>query len=288
MSILECVTSRFPGGQIVEADWSQLEIVYAAHISGDETLRNDIRSGKDLHCQNAALISEYTYEELLEGKQQNCPKRVAIRKKAKSFSFQLGYGAGAQSIAEDTGADVKEVQAFIDAYYARYWRLKEWQEENIKEVKREAKYRGHRTVKGIPAKSAYLVAETARRYQFVETDAPDFLQERGISTSFSPTNIKNYPVQGGATGDIVPLVLGKVVRALKTDPVLKDKALLIGTVHDSIIVDCCASVLDKLRAVLQNIMQAAPEYYHQQFGIIFDLELPCEVTWGKNWKEAKE
>ena len=46
--------------------------------------------------------------------------------------------------------------------------------------------------------------------------------------------IKNYPVQGFATGDIVPIVLLEIEKRLKND---KLKSVLVNSVHDSVVLD---------------------------------------------------
>ena len=64
-----------------------------------------------------------------------------------------------------------------------------------------------------------------------------------IWTVFSPTQLKNYPVQGFATGDIVPEVLGRLRRVL-TEKGLSDKVLLVNTVHDSVLFDVDKKIKD--------------------------------------------
>jgi len=49
-----CFTSRFRNGLILEADFSQLEVVGLAVLSGDPVLKDDILSGRDMHRQRAA------------------------------------------------------------------------------------------------------------------------------------------------------------------------------------------------------------------------------------------
>ena len=60
----------------------------------------------------------------------------AQRKLAKTLSFQLQYGAGATGMAKDNGIQKKIAENFIKIYYARYPGVKEWQDRNIRVVKR--------------------------------------------------------------------------------------------------------------------------------------------------------
>jgi DNA polymerase I-like protein with 3'-5' exonuclease and polymerase domains len=139
-----------------------------------------------------------------------------------------------------------------------------------------------RTDKGLPAGQGWYAGPTGRRWVFHEHDHP-FKD----GTSFSPTQLKNYPVQGFATGDIVPLVLGKLFRVLKNSEYAQ-QALLINTVHDSIILDVKKEVLDEVCKLVKDVMESAPAYLDEVFGIKFDLPLPVGISYGPTWGEQKE
>jgi DNA polymerase I-like protein with 3'-5' exonuclease and polymerase domains len=99
------------------------------------------------------------------------------------------------------------------------------------------------------------------------------------------TQIKNYPVQGLATADIVPLACIKIYEIMKKEKV---KSLLINTVHDSIVAD----VYPKEEAVMSRIFKqgtasvipALKEYY----GINFNIPLDTEIKMGYDWLNMKE
>ena len=142
-----------------------------------------------------------------------------------------------------------------------------------------------RTAKGNPAGVSKMVTETGRIYTFVESDAPDFLK---AATSFSPTKTKNYPVQGFATGDIVPMVLGKIYRHLKSHPASDDNILMINTIHDSLMFDCRTEGHAVTWArQCKEIMEDAPQMLKDIFGIDFDLPLRAGVDIGENWYDME-
>ena len=99
------------------------------------------------------------------------------------------------------------------------------------------------------------------------------------------TQIKNYPVQGLATADIVPLACIKIYELMKKEKV---KSLLINTVHDSIVAD----VYPQEEAVMSRIFDegtasvipALKEYY----GINFNIPLDTEINMGYDWLNMKE
>jgi len=149
-------------------------------------------------------------------------------------------------------------------------------------VKSNRKPSRRKTEKGYPACSGYQTSITGRRYVFYEFDG-----HRPGETSFSPTQMKNYSVQGFATGDIVPEVLGRLFRKVY-EIGAQDNVKLIGTVHDSIVLDVSTEFQHKIVAeMVQSIMESAPKWMKERFGIEIDLPLKAEVGYGKTWAECK-
>ena len=289
-SIKECFKSRFPGGKIIEIDFSQLEVIGAAIISGDKMMKKDILDGVDSHSQSAAWLNpKYTYEGIRNGYLNEDPKFTKMRKNAKAPRFELQYGAGAKSIAENNNITVEAAQGFIDAYYARYKDLKLFQDDVKYLVELSAEPSGfYSKVTGAPYMRGQYVSCTGRRYTFLEQDAPEFMRKKGTMTSFSPTQMKNYPIQGFATGDIVPHMLGVVHSTVHdTSRASSYKCLPINTIHDAILFDCGGDIdywCSKLKFVLEN----TPFYIHHHFGVDIDLPMSVDVEIGDNWEEMKK
>lgn len=264
--------SRFTNGRLVELDFSQLEIYVLAHLSEDEQLKKDLLSGEDLHGISAEMLfgPKYTSKQ---------------RRIAKTLSFQLQYGAGAKSMAETNNIPVSTAKTFIENYYSRYPRVKEFQDAVMRMIQKSRKRSSYRTKSGYPAGIAKIVSETGRKYTFIETDTPEFIASTGKKVDFSPTQAKNYMVQGCATGDIMPLVLGKLMRACIKNP----DVLMVCTVHDSVVFDCYNEhVAEWWAKKAKEIMELAPHYYKVAFGEEFELPLHASVEVGKNWFEMEE
>ena len=90
-SIKKCFKSRWrDDGYIVEADFSQLEVIGAAIVSGDSMMKKDILDGIDSHAQSAYWLNpQYTYEEILEGYLAEDEYFTKLRKNAKAPRFEL-------------------------------------------------------------------------------------------------------------------------------------------------------------------------------------------------------
>lgn len=262
-------------GYILEADYSQLEIVCLAVATGDPVLKADILSGKDLHRHFASKLFSKPEDQVTD----------AERRVAKSFSFMLQYGSGALHMAEQTGHSVETAKAFIEAYYSRYKVVKQCQDMWIDEVKRSRIPSVHKTPKGYPAGIGQYRDELGRIYTFVETDAPEWMGK--TSTSFSPTKIKNFRIQGMATGGIVPMMVGKFVMRIYAKN-LENSVLFVNTVHDSIVLDVQKPFLGTAAMLCKSELEKAPLYLKEHFGMYFDIPLKVEVKYGATWESSQQ
>ena len=86
-NIKACFESRFPRGYMVEADYSQLEVITAAVISGDPMMKKDVRDGIDAHSQSASWLNPESYEEIREGYLAGDVRFAKMRKEAKAPRF---------------------------------------------------------------------------------------------------------------------------------------------------------------------------------------------------------
>lgn len=274
MSIKSCFTSRWEDGYLMEVDFSQLEIVALALLSNDPVLKDDIASGRDMHRLRAAEL-------FLKPEDKVTDKERTL---AKQLSFQLQYGAGAKSMAEKNGIDVKLAKTFIENYYARYGDVKRWQNALADAVRASRVNGGEHTPKGFPKGVGTHTAATGRTYKFFEYDDTF---GRG-DTSFSPTEMKNYPVQGFATADIMALYRGRVYRKILNERLTKD-IKLINTVHDSVMLDVKGEGLVRYTYDLLAVEAARlPTLLKDLWDIDCDLEFKVECKYGQKWSELKK
>lgn len=308
--IKQCFVSRWgDDGTILEADLSQIEVVYQAFITQDIQLMKDISDGIDLHCMRLAfkLREDYdsVYEKCHNESNPEYPVYHKLRTAIKVLTFRKSYGAGATSLAQAADCTLQEAKDFISAEAIMYPRIPLVQEQWIQEAEDNKYITSNKTFKGEPAKLSYLVSPTGKRYALQEEDIPKNLQMfsayrdaarknpdllynqfknwgKPKKTGFKPTKIKNYPIQGGS-GELLYLIIGKLNRILINSKELAGKCLLINTVHDSIVLDCHNSVLDKAVKLLYNVMNNTPTLFKECFGIEFNVPIRGEVEGGVNW-----
>lgn len=277
--IKECFKSRFVSGYIVEADFSQLEVVALAYLSGCAALRSDILDGIDIHCANLAAARKATYASVHSAYVAGDPIVAKRRKLYKALGFQLQYGAGAKSMSETWGISLAEAKQFIKLYYDRYPGVQIWHQGLVSDVQLSRVPSGKHD-HGVPVGVGYYMNPiTGRRLKFHEK----YTEWKG-DVSFVIPQIKNYPVQSFATGDLVPLTLGLLYDTLAKNKMLYD-VLPVNTIHDSIVLDVRnKSFLLDASIVLEDVMtRKTTEVFYNLFGVEFDLPLNIEITAGPNW-----
>lgn len=277
--------SRFPGGKVGELDYSQLEVVVQGLLTGDKNLISDICKGIDFHCKRVALKCSVSYDfALFHCKDENAPdhkKWKGERTGCKVFSFQRAYGAGAKLIALSTGMPQEEVEALIAAEDKEYPGVPKFNAAVEREVEATAEPfrdpdRGWRVFR-----RGTWQAPTGTLYSWRSWDAPKYLKERGKTDTFSPTELKNYPVQGTG-GEIVQMVLGYLWRWFVKNDNFGDKAVLTNTVHDCVWVDMHPDVVHTVIPGMQKIMQAVPMMLKRHFDWDCPVPFPVDAEVGDN------
>ena len=96
-----------PGWQLLYMDYSQIEVVVFAEISGDERLQQAIIDGLDVHRLVASWMFDVEYD-AVEDKQ---------RKVAKAMTFGILFGQGIALTAESLGVTEHQARKFQERYF---------------------------------------------------------------------------------------------------------------------------------------------------------------------------
>jgi DNA polymerase I len=301
--VKQMFVSRFgDDGEMIEADYSQLEVVVQGVLTEDPQLCQDLRDRVDFHCKRVAAkfkstASHITYEYALDWcKNENHPDYKSgkvERTKCKIFSFQRAYGAGAATIAEETGMSLEETQALMQAEDELYPGVVTFNAnvetaviksaEPFNALGEDGKWRTYRR--------GYWQAPTGTLYTWRSYDAPEYARKRGKLDTFNPPEMKNYPVQGTG-GEFVQAMCGRLWRHYVANDNYGGKAFLVNTVHDCVWTDAHKSVRDQVAADKKRIMESIPEFYNERYGMNITVPFPVEVEYGPNmnklhhWAEA--
>lgn len=284
-----------PDGVICQSDFTSLEVYIQAVLTGDKQLIADLLAGLDMHCVKAAAKNHVDYEFVLDMvKKQKDPFWIKQRKGSKEYSFQRAYGAGAAAIALSTGMDIEEVKELIAADEKRYPEVTPWYERLTASI--EASKRGVRKVvphpdfpaKQVELRTGFWRAPDNKLYAWIEQPSPKFVVEReGKFSNFTPTEIKNYPVQGEG-GEWAKAAMWLAVRAFYKRRNFGGLALLVSQVHDACYGDFHNSVRDEAAALLHACMESASEFMQFYFGWHQPVHVPSETTWGPSMIEEHD
>jgi DNA polymerase I-like protein with 3'-5' exonuclease and polymerase domains len=244
--VRKSIVSRFDGGVIMEADFSGLEFRVAGELSRDTQIISDVLNGKDVHKQTASIINECSVTDITSD----------LRQGAKAYTFAPLYGG--------QGANEPEhIQNYFKEFFVIYSGL--------------AVY--HKTLFAGVLKDGIVRIPSGREYVFRN------IKRYGNGRVSRGTEIVNYPVQGFATGDIVPLACVRARRAFRA---LGLQSKLILTVHDSIVADCHPDELAIVAEVLTWAMRDIQGEMKDRWGYDPVLPLDIEIEAGPNWMQKQD
>jgi len=212
------------GNKFVSADYSQIELVVLAHLSGDPGLGAAFKSGQDVHRQTGALIFGVEPESVTDDQ----------RRVAKTINFGVMYGMSAFRLSRELGIPRADADKFIEAYFATYSRIKGF----IEEIVRDAEQTGH--VKTLMGRQRAVPTITSR-------NRTEKMGAERIAV--------NTPIQGSAA-DIVKLAMIHVDERLRRE---KLAARLILQVHDELIIECPEKEVGAVQKLLEEEMVSVME-----------------------------
>ena len=210
--------SRFDGGNIISADYNQIELRLLAHYSGDEKLVNAYKENKDIHTLTASQVFGVPESEVTP----------IQRRSAKAVNFGIIYGISDFGLSQNANLSRKEAKLYIEKYFATYPSVKEYMDSNVK-FARENGY-----IKTIMGRIRRIPEINSNVYQ---------------TRQFGERVAMNMPLQGSAS-DIIKMAMIKVEKALKN---LKSKLIL--QIHDELIVDTYPGEENMVKQILKDCME---------------------------------
>lgn len=288
--------SRFKDGVIAQSDFTALEVYCQAILTKCKQLIADLKAGLDMHCVRVASKEGITYEEaLLKCKGTDDvpadPVWDSKRTDAKVFSFQRAYGAGAAKISESTGIPKEDVDALIVAEDTRYPEIPKFYEGLTATVhanrRPTSKFCAHPDDANVTCQLGVSYSRTpdGKLYAYQESPSPGFLLKKGIVQGFSPTEIKNYIVQGTG-GEWAKAAMWLAIRAFYKRRNFDGRALLVNQVHDALYGDFAPEVHEEASALLHACMEAASDWMEYYFGWYVPVPVPSVTECGPNMLQA--
>jgi DNA polymerase-1 len=235
-----------PGHVMVSADYSQIELRIAAHLSGDPKLLGAFGAGQDIHTATAAAVFKIPIESVDPNQ----------RRLAKVANFGSIYGQGEYGLSQQLGITGDIAREFLAEYWSTYSVLKEY----LDGVRRKAREEG------------VVVSATGRRRAIPDLRSPNF-QLRSAAERMAI----NFPMQSLAA-DIIKIAMVRLQRELEADHI---EGRMLLQVHDELLFEVPETELDRFAETVPRIMTGA---YELETGI--EVEAKVGPNWADMRKLA--
>jgi len=216
-----------PGGgfeYLLSADYSQIELRIAAHLSGDPALTNAFKAGEDIHRETASRLFEVEPADVTR-EQRDFAKRI---------NFGIIYGMGPAKFARETGVGFAEARRFIENYLATFSGIKDYLGRTIERARTDG----------------YVATILGRRRYL-----PDMHSENQGIRSHAENVAVNTPVQGSAA-DIIKRAMIGIQADLRAGGFA---SRMILQVHDELVFEVATGELERLRELAVRRMEGAVE-----------------------------
>ena len=232
-----------PGCRLISADYSQIELRVLAHLSQDPVLIEAFNRGEDIHSRTAMEIFGVP-----PGLQNHEHRRMA-----KAINYGVIYGLSSFGLAERTGTSRTEAQRYIDTYFQRYSKVKEYLDGLVQEARTTGRVR---TAFGRLRPMPEITSGDVQARNRAEREA------------------MNTPLQGTAA-DLMKLAMVKAQSRLKREQM---RTRMILTVHDELVFEAPEAEIELAEAIVREEMEGA-----------YPMRVPLKVELGvgQNWNEAK-
>ena len=232
-----------PGTILISADYSQIELVVLAHLSGDKNMREAFLSGSDIHKATASLIYNVNPDDVTP----------EMRRTAKTINFGVIYGMSTFRLSNELGISRAAAAQFIENYFAQYISIDKFIKETIASAE----------------KNGYVETLMGRRRKILNIKS-----RNKIEKSAAERIAVNTPIQGSAA-DIVKKAMIDVDAALKENSC---EAKLLLQVHDELILECAdnEAAIEKTISILREKMEGAVK-----LSIPLKVSIEHGANWGE-------
>jgi DNA polymerase-1 len=228
------------GWNYLSADYSQIELRLLAHLSEDPILIEAFNSGEDVHLHTASVIFNTPLAEVTP----------EMRYRAKAVNFGVLYGQQAFGLSQGLKMDYKEASRFIETYFERYKKVKEYIE-SCKEFVR---------------KNGFSETMTGRKRPI-----PEIESKNPVLKGLGERLAVNTPLQGTAA-DLIKLAMIKIHKDWEFK-----QSFMILQIHDELLFEVPREEEDAVARFVKAGMEN-----------VFSLKVPLtvDISIGKNWGEC--
>ncbi|MGL4369433.1 MAG: DNA polymerase, partial [Spirochaetota bacterium] len=210
------------GNLILSADYSQIELRIAAHISDDANMKRAFSVGIDIHRMTAASVFGAAMDAVTP----------EMRRQAKIINFATIYGVSPYGLSKQADISIKDAAAFIEKYFQTYPGFKE--------------YIG-RTV-AFAKEHGYVETLSGRRRPVPEINSSAVFRREGAERIAI-----NTPIQG-TSADLIKIAM-IAVRCQMKEKRLASRMLL--QVHDELVFEVVPEEKGIMESLVKEKMETA-------------------------------
>ncbi|CEO24423.1 DNA polymerase I [Paraclostridium sordellii] len=227
------------GCELVDADYSQIELRVLAHMSQDEHMIDAFNHDIDIHTKTASQVFGIDINDVTSEQ----------RSAAKAVNFGIVYGISDFGLSQNLKIPVKEAKTYIDNYLNTYEDIKTYMDNTIEEAKKDG------YVKTILNRRRYI---------------PEINSGNVILKNLGKRLAMNAPIQGSAA-DIIKIAMVNVYKKLE-EKNLKSKLIL--QVHDELIIETCEDEIEIVSKIVKDEMEHAVS-----MDVNLDVDLNVGKSW---------
>lgn len=234
-------------GVLISADFSRIELVVAAYLSGEESILEDMRQGRDSHRMTAERLFG-----LIRGlKPSDITKE--LRDQGKTMNFLSLYGGGIGRIVQVFNCTKKEAQQLLEGFWHVYPNLKGFMDETKKLVSRDG----------------FVLSPSGRIRKFIHLKGAS--ESDGYDAGWKEAC--NFRIQSSASD----LGLWSVYEVDRLAHLLGLGGHLMGFIHDQLVADGTSSDALSWVGLLHHVMTERVKGFHSWLG---DCPIDAEVEIG--------
>ena len=172
----------------------------------------------------------------------------------KAINYGILYGMTSHGLSKELGSSFEEAQAFIDAYFDRYPRVRHYLDQQIAQARRDG----------------FVQTLLGRRRYIPEVNSPD-----AVIRQFGERMAINAPIQGTAA-DLIKRAMVQLADELTRE---RFRSRMVLQVHDELVFEAPREELGALMPLVRRIMEGA---------IALNVPLTVTMKTGSNWRDLVE
>ena len=203
----------------LSADYSQIELRFLAHFSGDKNLREAFEAGEDIHAFVASKVHGVPLRSVTPD----------MRRQAKAVNFGIIYGLSAHGLATQLGISHHEAQEFIDTYFANHPDVRRFIDETIEKAR----------------ENGFVTTMMGRKRFIAGLDSSD------KTTRAAAERLAINTVMQGSSADLIKLAMIKIHKTLKKE---NSPTKMVLQIHDELLFEIPDDRIEEEEKLISDIM----------------------------------